>query len=169
MTARILIVEDESAIREMLTFVMDQHGFTTAAAEDFDSAIELLKEPYPDLILLEGQSSLRNPSGPAGSELILSGNVNGVILVHPLGREFFVDLEEFEYKLPEIEKEIMLIEAYDKKVIAVALNEENSNLDILRENQKKLEHILKIPVSIPLSEGVDEIVELIKKEYLLEQ
>ena len=36
-------------------------------------------------------------------------------------------------------------------------------------NQKKLEHILKIPVSIPLSEGVDEIVELIKKEYLLEQ
>jgi two-component system phosphate regulon response regulator PhoB len=53
MTARILIVEDESAIREMLTFVMDQHGFTTAAAEDFDSAIELLQEPYPDLILLD--------------------------------------------------------------------------------------------------------------------
>jgi len=53
MTARILIVEDESAIREMLTFVMDQHGFTTAAAEDFDSAIELLAEPYPDLILLD--------------------------------------------------------------------------------------------------------------------
>jgi uncharacterized NAD-dependent epimerase/dehydratase family protein len=63
----------------------------------------------------------------------------------------------------------MLIEAYDKKVIAVALNEENSNLDILRDNQKKLEDILKIPVSIPLSEGVDEIVELIKKEYLLEK
>ena len=62
--------------------------------------------------------------------MILSGNVNGVILVHPFGREYFVDLEEFKYKLPEIEKEIMLIEAYDKKVIAVALNEENSNLDI---------------------------------------
>ncbi len=47
MTARILIVEDELAIREMLTFVMEQHGFTTSAAEDFDSAIALLKEPYP--------------------------------------------------------------------------------------------------------------------------
>jgi two-component system phosphate regulon response regulator PhoB len=53
MTARILIVEDELAIREMLTFVMEQHGFTTSAAEDFDSAIALLKEPYPDLILLD--------------------------------------------------------------------------------------------------------------------
>ncbi|MGL5408442.1 MAG: response regulator, partial [Shewanella sp.] len=53
MTARILIVEDELAIREMLTFVMEQHGFITAAAEDFASAIALLKEPYPDLILLD--------------------------------------------------------------------------------------------------------------------
>lgn len=34
-------------------FVMEQHGFTTSAAEDFDSAIALLKEPYPDLILLD--------------------------------------------------------------------------------------------------------------------
>ncbi|MBB1269263.1 phosphate regulon transcriptional regulator PhoB [Shewanella sp. SR44-3] len=53
MTARILIVEDESAIREMLIFVMEQHGFTTVAAEDFDSAIALLQEPYPDLIILD--------------------------------------------------------------------------------------------------------------------
>lgn len=53
MTARILIVEDEAAIREMLTFVMEQHGFATSAAEDFESASALLTEPYPDLILLD--------------------------------------------------------------------------------------------------------------------
>ena len=152
-----------------------KHGFIfDATPNDFVSGeleraiLECIDQSNPDLILLEGQSSLRNPSGPAGSELILSGNVNGVILVHPFGREYFVDLEEFEYKLPEIEKEIMLIEAYGKKVIGIALNEENSNLDILRENQKKLEDTLKIPVSIPLSEGVDKIVELIKKEYIVE-
>ena len=62
----------------------------------------------------------------------------------------------------------MLIKAYGKKVIGIALNEENSNLDILRENQKKLEEALKVPVSIPLSEGVDKIVKLIKKEYIVE-
>ncbi|MCL1073537.1 phosphate regulon transcriptional regulator PhoB [Shewanella dokdonensis] len=53
MTARILIVEDELAIREMLTFVMEQHGFAASGAEDFDSAMAQLKEPYPDLILLD--------------------------------------------------------------------------------------------------------------------
>ncbi|WP_372872485.1 phosphate regulon transcriptional regulator PhoB [Shewanella sp.] len=53
MTARILIVEDELAIREMLTFVMEQHGFITTVAEDFDSALSQLAEPYPDLILLD--------------------------------------------------------------------------------------------------------------------
>ncbi|GGI73661.1 phosphate regulon transcriptional regulator PhoB [Shewanella gelidii] len=53
MTARIMIVEDELAIREMLTFVLEQHGFSTCAAEDFDSALTLLNEPYPDLVLLD--------------------------------------------------------------------------------------------------------------------
>ena len=53
MTARILIVEDESAIRDMLSFVMEQHGFSTVTAEDFDSALSMLQEPYPDLILLD--------------------------------------------------------------------------------------------------------------------
>ncbi|MBE8167597.1 MAG: phosphate regulon transcriptional regulatory protein PhoB [Shewanella sp.] len=53
MTARILIVEDELAIREMLTFVLEQHGFTTISADDFDSAVAALKEPYPDLVLLD--------------------------------------------------------------------------------------------------------------------
>ncbi|WP_163930547.1 phosphate regulon transcriptional regulator PhoB [Paraferrimonas sp. SM1919] len=53
MAARILVVEDESAIREMLTFVLEQHGFNIVSAEDFDSAEARLVEPYPDLILLD--------------------------------------------------------------------------------------------------------------------
>ncbi|MBV7317564.1 phosphate regulon transcriptional regulator PhoB [Shewanella sp. NIFS-20-20] len=53
MTARILIVEDELAIREMLTFVLEQHGFQTSVAEDVDSALSMMAEPYPDLILLD--------------------------------------------------------------------------------------------------------------------
>ena len=153
-----------------------KHGFIfDSTPNDFVSGeleraiLECVEQSNPDLILLEGQSSMRNPSGPAGSEFILSGNATGVILVHPLGREYFVDLEKFKYKLPEIEKEIMLIEAYGNKVIAIALNQENSNLDILKENQKQLENSLKIPVSIPLNEGVEKIVELIKEEYLFEQ
>ena len=40
----------------------------------------------PDLILLEGQSSLRNPSGPCGAEFLCSAMAKGVILQHMPGR-----------------------------------------------------------------------------------
>jgi uncharacterized NAD-dependent epimerase/dehydratase family protein len=149
-------------------FIFDATPNDFVSGELERAILECVNKSNPDLILLEGQSSLRNPSGPGGSELILSGNVKGVILVHPIGRKFFVDLEEFEYRLPEIEEEIMLIEAYGKKVIGIALNQENTSIDILRENQKRLENNLSIPVSIPLTEGVEKIVEHIKKEYLIE-
>ncbi|QIZ77033.1 phosphate regulon transcriptional regulator PhoB [Ferrimonas lipolytica] len=53
MTANILIIEDESAIREMLAFVLDQHGFRTSSAADYQQGLEAIVEPYPDLILLD--------------------------------------------------------------------------------------------------------------------
>jgi len=53
MSRTILLVEDEAAIREMLSFVLEQAGFNVVEAEDFDVALEKVKEPYPDLILLD--------------------------------------------------------------------------------------------------------------------
>ncbi|MDR5612369.1 MAG: phosphate regulon transcriptional regulator PhoB [Arsenophonus sp.] len=53
MVRRILVVEDEIAIREMVCFVLEQNGFQTIEADDYDSAIAQLIEPYPALILLD--------------------------------------------------------------------------------------------------------------------
>lgn len=53
MSRTILLVEDEAPIREMLSFVLEQAGFNVIEAEDFDVALEKVKEPYPDLILLD--------------------------------------------------------------------------------------------------------------------
>lgn len=53
MSRRILVVEDEAPIREMLCFVLEQKGYEPIEAEDYDTALELLCEPYPDLILLD--------------------------------------------------------------------------------------------------------------------
>ncbi|WP_105903338.1 phosphate regulon transcriptional regulator PhoB [Vibrio gangliei] len=53
MSRRILVVEDEAPIREMLCFVLEQKGYQTVEAEDYDTAINQLCEPYPDLILLD--------------------------------------------------------------------------------------------------------------------
>ncbi|KFD03920.1 phosphate regulon transcriptional regulatory protein [Rahnella aquatilis CIP 78.65 = ATCC 33071] len=47
------MVEDEAPIREMVCFVLEQNGYQAVEAEDFDSAIGQLVEPYPELILLD--------------------------------------------------------------------------------------------------------------------
>jgi len=53
MSRRILVVEDEAPIREMLCFVLEQKGYQAVEAEDYDTALNKLSEPYPDLILLD--------------------------------------------------------------------------------------------------------------------
>jgi len=53
MVRRILVVEDEAPIREMLCFVLEQKGYQPIEAEDYDSALDKICEPYPELILMD--------------------------------------------------------------------------------------------------------------------
>ncbi|MDN7125117.1 phosphate regulon transcriptional regulator PhoB [Pseudidiomarina terrestris] len=53
MSRKILIVEDEAPIREMLSFVMEQHGYQAVEAGDYQVALEKITEPFPDMILLD--------------------------------------------------------------------------------------------------------------------
>jgi two-component system phosphate regulon response regulator PhoB len=53
MSGYILVVEDETPIREMITFVLEQNGFNAVEAVDIKEAKEKIIEPYPDLILLD--------------------------------------------------------------------------------------------------------------------
>ena len=53
MSGYILVVEDETPIREMITFVLEQNGFNFVEAIDIKQAKEKIIEPYPDLILLD--------------------------------------------------------------------------------------------------------------------
>ena len=53
MNRQILVIEDEAPIREMISFILDNNGFNPVEAEDFDSAMNKISEPYPDLILLD--------------------------------------------------------------------------------------------------------------------
>ena len=142
------------------------HGFIfDATPNDFVSGeiervvLECVNVSKPDLILLEGQSSLRNPSGPCGSEFLLSGNAKGVVLIHPPGRKHFVDMEELGFQIPDIEDEIGLIQKYGSKVIGVGLNEEGCDMGQLRSAQRTITKKMNIPVVLPLTDGVNEIVD----------
>ncbi|OFZ69184.1 MAG: phosphate regulon transcriptional regulatory protein PhoB [Betaproteobacteria bacterium RBG_16_56_24] len=61
MSAKILIVEDEPAIQELLAFNVMQAGFQPLRAEDADSAWQQIRSNVPDLILLDWM--LPNTSG----------------------------------------------------------------------------------------------------------
>ncbi|MDD5300616.1 MAG: phosphate regulon transcriptional regulator PhoB [Gallionella sp.] len=53
MSAKILIVEDEPAISELLAFNVIQAGFRAMRAEDADSTWQQIRKNMPDLILLD--------------------------------------------------------------------------------------------------------------------
>ena len=53
MAAKILIIEDEIAVREMLTFTLKNSGFKTFEAGDSEAALSILSKYNIDLILLD--------------------------------------------------------------------------------------------------------------------
>ena len=53
MAAKILIVEDDLAVREMLAFTLKNSGFNTLEASDSESSLDLIKKHKIDLILLD--------------------------------------------------------------------------------------------------------------------
>ena len=146
------------------------HGFIfDATLNDFIGGeierviLECDRESSPDLILIEGQSSLMNPSGPCGSEFLLSGNVKGVILQNAPARVFFEDFEDICCLIPPLEKEIDMIRLYGAEVLAITLNEEKWKNSKMQTYRKQLEGKLSIPVNRPLKDGVDPLIPVIRE------
>jgi uncharacterized NAD-dependent epimerase/dehydratase family protein len=117
----------------------------------------------PDVMLLEGQSGLRNPAGPCGAELILGGAAETVILQHAPGREYYEDLDELGCRIPPVPEEVEMIRLMGAEVIAVTLNHEGLDREQLRREQQKLQDELGLPVLHPLWDGVSQLVELIRQ------
>ena len=115
----------------------------------------------PDLILLEGQSALRNPSGPCGSELLVSGNAKQVVLVVAPKRKYYEELPEWG-EIPSVASEIALIKMYGSSVIAIAINTEHCTTEEAYQYQAKMEQELGLPVLLPLHEGVGKMIPLLK-------
>ncbi|KAA6439023.1 DUF1611 domain-containing protein [Dyadobacter flavalbus] len=118
-------------------------------------------ETSPQIIFIEGQSALRNPSGPCGAEFLLSGCARHVILVHSPKREFF-DKEPHFGKIPSLETEMELIGLYGSKVIALALNTEDCTTDEMESYRNAYEEKFGIPVLLPIQEGCDRMIPALK-------
>ena len=115
----------------------------------------------PDVILVEGQSALRNPSGPCGSELIVSGGASGVVLQHAPGRPSFDGLGEAGGLIPSLEEEIELIRLLGSRVLALTLNHEGLSTLQCEELITRYADHFKLPVTFPLQNGLGEVAQAI--------
>ena len=118
------------------------------------------QEARPDLILLEGQSSLRNPSGPCGLEFIISGNARQVILSHSPHRKHYDDDSAWGV-IPSVASEIEIIEKFGTKVIALVLNTNGLSHAVALSYKSDYEEELGIPVVMPLEDGVANLIKAI--------
>lgn len=145
-----------------------QYGFIfDSTLNDFVSGelehaiVSCWKETQPDILFLEGQSALRNPSGPCGVELLISGNAKHVVLIFAPKRKYF-DNEAHWGEIPSVASEIELIQKLGSKVIAVAVNTEHCTDEEAYAYQKEYTSSLGLPVLLPIQEGVAPVIPILK-------
>jgi len=142
-------------------FIFDSTLNDFVSGELEHSITSCWKEATPDVIILEGQSSLRNPSGPCGLEFIVSGNATQVVLIHAPKKKYF-DNDPLWGEIPSVASEIDIIEKFGATVIAVALNTSGLSKQEALSYKDSYQKTLDIPVVLPLEEGVKKIVSEIK-------
>jgi uncharacterized NAD-dependent epimerase/dehydratase family protein len=136
-----------------------RHGFIfDATPNDFvpgeleGAILDCFRDEQPDVILLEGQSGLRNPSGPCGSELIVSAGAAGVVLQHAPGRAFFKGFEKRGARVPPLSEELELVRLLGSQVWAIGLHEEGLTPEGAASEAERLERELGVPVTLPARE-----------------
>ena len=145
-------------------FILDSTLNDFVSGELESAIITCDQEVQPDLILLEGQSSLRNPSGPCGSEYLCSAQAKGVILQYAPKQKFYLADDNRElWPMPPIEEELELISLYGSETLALTLNSLNLTISELRTEQKNLEARLGLPVVCPKEEGMEQLVPVVQE------
>ncbi len=120
------------------------------------------KKESPDVIFLEGQSALRNPSGPCGSELIVSGKADGVILQYGPGYRYYQGFEEIGWEIGSVRDEMELVRLYGSEVMAITLNMTGIDPGKEKEVEEQIRDSVRIPVVNVMRDGTDELFSLVE-------
>jgi len=144
-------------------FIFDATPNDFVSGELEHAIVHCAKDAKPDVIFLEGQSSLRNPSGPCGAEFLLSGMSSCVVLQHDPAREFFVGFETLGLRVPTPADEIELIRQYGVATIALTLNPSHLDRAALERYKDEWSEKLDIPVLEPLTDDLSPILDAIHR------
>ncbi|MDW3650725.1 MAG: DUF1611 domain-containing protein [Bacteroidia bacterium] len=143
-------------------FILDSTLNDFVSGELEHAILSCWKESNPDIILIEGQSALRNPSGPCGLEFLISGMAKQVILVHAPKRKYYED-EVHWGEIPTLASEKEILEKFDSNLIGLALNTHDCTESEARNFQQQYKEELEIPVLLPIIEGVEDILPTLKQ------
>ncbi len=143
-------------------FILDSTLNDFVSGELEHAILSCNEETKPDVIFIEGQSALRNPTGPCGSEMLISGNAKSVILLYAPRRRYFEHVPEWG-EIPSLQSEIILIRQLGSTVIAIALNTEHCSVEEAFQFRDNYEKMFNIPVLLPVMEGCEKIVSVIKR------
>lgn len=125
--------------------------------------VQCHRELDPDFMLIEGQSSLRNPAGPCGSTLLLSASADAAIVQHAPARTNYDGQPGPRGVIPSLQSEIALIEAHGVPVAAVTLNLAGLSVVAADAVVERYRRELGVPVICPLAEGTDRLGHLVGK------
>lgn len=143
-------------------FIYDATLVDFVSGELEQALVRCVRETSPDVIFIEGQSSLLNPLVPCGSVYFLAGGVTGVILQHAPGRRYYDGLESIGREIPPVGDEMRLIEDYGARTLAITLNGEGLSAEALVREEERLSREHGIPVVRPLESGVGALVDVVR-------
>lgn len=139
-------------------FVFDSTLNDFISGEMEHAVVTCYHEAKPDIIFIEGQSALRNPSGPAGAEWIVSADADAVVLQHNPARKQYKDMEYYPAYLPSVKDEVALIKIYGAPTVAITLNTAKMTEQDARAAAAQYQSELGIPAVLPLEDGMDSLV-----------
>jgi uncharacterized NAD-dependent epimerase/dehydratase family protein len=143
-------------------FIFDSTLNDFISGEMEHAVVSAWENERPDIIFIEGQSSLRNPSGPAGAEWIVSAAAEVAVLQHHPVRKHYKDLH-YPALIPQPKEEIELIKMYGAKTVAVTINTAKMSQKEARKIAARYRKQLGIPAILPLEDGVDALVPVFEK------
>ncbi|MEL7074655.1 MAG: DUF1611 domain-containing protein [Cyanobacteria bacterium J06582_2] len=128
------------------------------------AVVRAFEQESPDIILVEGQSSVSHPAFMSSVGILKGCMPDGIILQHPPSRKFRCDFPLLP--MPSIVSEIRLIKAISQsQVIAIALSHENLTETEIQKTIKGYEDRLLLPTTDVLTYGCDKLIRALGKLF----
>jgi uncharacterized NAD-dependent epimerase/dehydratase family protein len=129
-----------------------------------NAVIQAFDHENPDIILVEGQSSVSHPAFMSSVGILKGSMPDGIILQHPPSRKFRCDFPDLA--MPTIDSEIKLIDAISQsKTIAIALSHENLADEEILKVIEDYENRFQLPTTDVLNYGCQKLVRALSNHF----